>query len=320
MDEGRDDTTGGPVVVGANWYRFRAGEHIRHELVVTLCFVWVVHGSGTIRTGGHEFQLTPGSMLRLPWRHSVEYLADERTPFSVGTIHVIPWHSNAVPVIPRPAFYAGDPLLRADFRRGGLDHSGDVRGGDVRGGDVRGGADHGEADQGGDERGGAVLLPARSAVARNIAAIGTYAIDRMSSGAFTEPSFRAIGVLAMEESAAAGAVEEATTNIPPLLQRMIDFIEINLASPLSVSGVAQAAGCSTVTAERLFTRHTGMSVLAWQRTQRMQRAALLLRESGLRVSEVAGMVGFTDPLYFSRVFRKTFAIPPSRYAAGELRP
>lgn len=101
---------------------------------------------------------------------------------------------------------------------------------------------------------------------------------------------------------------------------MIDFIEINLARPLSVTEIAEAAGCSTVTAERLFTRHTGMSVVAWQRSQRMQRAALLLRESGLRVGEVAGMVGFTDPLYFSRVFRTAFGIPPSRFAAGELRP
>ena len=75
-----------------------------------------------------------------------------------------------------------------------------------------------------------------------------------------------------------------------------------------------------MTAERLFARYTGLSVLAWARSQRMERAATLLRTTSLRASEVARMVGFADPLYFSRVFRATYGVPPSTYATGQLRP
>ncbi len=52
----------------------------------------------------------------------------------------------------------------------------------------------------------------------------------------------------------------------------------------------------------------------------MEEAALLLRTTSLRASEVARTVGYADPLYFSRVFRATFGVPPSRYAKGQLRP
>ena len=32
------------------------------------------------------------------------------------------------------------------------------------------------------------------------------------------------------------------------------------------------------------------------------------------------MVGFNDPLYFSRAFRAEHGVPPSQYGHGELRP
>jgi AraC-like DNA-binding protein len=54
--------------------------------------------------------------------------------------------------------------------------------------------------------------------------------------------------------------------------------------------------------------------------RQLEEAARLLRTTGLRVGEVAGRVGFPDPLYFSRSFRALFSVPPSRYASEQLRP
>lgn len=281
---------GGPALVGANWYRFRSTERIRHELVVTLCFVWVVQGSGTIRTGNREFRMGGNSILRLPWRHTVEYLPDARSPFSVGTIHVVPWHAFGVPVEPRPPFMPGDPLLDVDYRRAT------------------------------DPREGPKLLSSRSSGARNIIALGTYAIDRFLAGPVAESTCRALGTLITEENALWNMADQPAAATPVALELMTDFVIANIDSHLSVAQVAAAGHCSAVTAERLFARYTGLSVLAWVRSQRMERAATLLRTSSLRSSEVARMVGFADPLYFSRVFRATYSVPPSKYATGRLRP
>lgn len=278
------------MLVGANWYRFGATEQIHHDLVVTVCFVWVVQGSGTIRTGGRDFHMGTHSVLRLPWRHTVAYLPDPRSPFVVGTIHLVPWHDFNIPVETRPPFRPGDPLLDAPYRR----------------------------TTGPPQR--AEMLSSRSGGPRNIITLGTYAIDQFHAAPVTESTCRALGTLIAAESSRWSGADEPITAMPIALQVMTDFILANLESRLSVAQVAAAGGCSTVTAERIFAKHTGLPVLAWTRDQRMQRAATLLRTSSLRSSEVARLVGYADPLYFSRVFRAAYSVPPSVYATGQLRP
>lgn len=276
--------------MGANWYRFRSREHIRHELVVTTCFVWAVQGSGMIRTDGKDFVLGANAVLRLPWRHTVEYVPDLRSPYSVGTIHLVPWHAFGIPVDPRPPFIPGDPLLDADYRRAT------------------------------DPREEPRLLTSRSSAARNIIALGTYAIDRFLAGPVDEVTSRALGTLIAAENALWSADDGPVGAAPVALDLMTDFVIANIDAHLSVGQIAAAGNCSPVTAERLFARHTGLSVVAWVRSQRMERAAALLRTTSLRAGEVARLVGFADPLYFSRVFRATYGVPPSRYATGQLRP
>ncbi len=60
---------------------------------------------------------------------------------------------------------------------------------------------------------------------------------------------------------------------------------------------------------RRFTREIGISPGAWQKRQRMQRAADLLAE--LPVHRVAEELGYSDPALFSRQFRQAMGIPPS---------
>ena len=116
------------------------------------------------------------------------------------------------------------------------------------------------------------------------------------------------------------ADEAEVSGNPVALDLMTAFVLAQLGRPLTVAEIADAGDCSPTTAQRIFARYTGMSIGAWVRTQRMREAALLLSTSGLRVGEVALRVGYPDPLHFSRAFAKFHHIPPSRYAAGLLRP
>jgi AraC-like DNA-binding protein len=291
-----------PVVVAANWYRFRAGQRIRHERVLSRCVLWALSGAGTISSGGARFPMAPGSVLVLPWGHDVGYEADPRTPFRLGTVHLVPAHDLAVPVVPVVAHQPGDPMLDDPARGDALSAGG---GAPV---DAR----------------RAVLLPAPSELGRRLAILGGYVVDRYDAEPFDEQLFRALGtVLVAETDRASRSVSvdaDAASGRPAVLERMTTFVGENLDRALSLAEIATAGDCSPATAERLFARHTGFAVSAWVRSERMREAATLLRTTGLRVGEVARAVGYEDPLYFSRVFRSTFGEPPTRYARERIRP
>lgn len=55
---------------------------------------------------------------------------------------------------------------------------------------------------------------------------------------------------------------------------------------------------------------TGMNPTAYIRNIRLQKANHLLISTDWRISEVAYSLGFTDPNYFSRAFRKKFSCTP----------
>ncbi|QOR70771.1 helix-turn-helix transcriptional regulator [Ruania alkalisoli] len=289
---------GGPAIVGANWYRFVAGEQIRHAEVASVAFIWPLTGSGQITSRGQRFQLDSTCLLRLPWRHDVEYVADERSPFKVGTIHLVPWHRYDVPVSQQVAHRPGDPLLHADWRRGDPLLNAQRRRGE-------------QAEQ-------PQLLSGLNGSGRHIVTLGSYAVERFLEGALSDGALRALGVLLAEASAYASTPQDA--GVPAVLEVMMEYVRVHLDRALTVDDIARAGDCSTTTAQRLFARYTGQSVLAWTRRRQIEEAALLLRTTGMRVNEVAKHVGFADPLYFSRAFRTVFGVPPSRYAAAQLRP
>lgn len=299
-DRGRDGRPGvpdedgsGPVVVGANWYRFRPGERIRHECVASVCHLWIVSGAGTISSRGRELAVRANDLVRLPWRHDVEYRADPRAPFFVGTMHLVPRHSAHEPVVARVAYRESDPLLSVSWRAGDAGAGADVP----------------------------ALNGADRAVAQGVVGLGAYCIETFAAGTPREGVLRALGVLLADLDERWRRRAEPGVGLPPRLRLMTEHALARLSDPgLTVEEIADSGGCSSATARRLFTRHLGQSVHAWLRERRLERAAATLRTSGLRIHEVAQLVGFEDPLYFSRVFSARFGVPPSRYAAGELRP
>ena len=62
----------------------------------------------------------------------------------------------------------------------------------------------------------------------------------------------------------------------------------------------------------------GLSPLEFLREIRLKKACQLICEGNHNIASISYMVGFSDPKYFTRVFKKRFGIPPSRY--GETSP
>ena len=62
-----------------------------------------------------------------------------------------------------------------------------------------------------------------------------------------------------------------------------------------------------------FKENTGSSPIQFLYNLRIEKAKELLLTEGLTVSEVAALVGYNNPLYFSRIFKKATGVSPKRF-------
>ena len=81
----------------------------------------------------------------------------------------------------------------------------------------------------------------------------------------------------------------------------------------TVTRMARLAGLSTPHFAELFREWTGSPPIAFLTRLRLQRACSILERESVSIEETARRVGYDDPYYFSRVFRKYLGVPPSAY-------
>ena len=91
------------------------------------------------------------------------------------------------------------------------------------------------------------------------------------------------------------------------------FMQQNYSRSISVEDAARQAGVSRSYLYRAFQAEFGCSPSAYLTRYRIQRACQLLRHSQLPVGAVAVSVGFEDPFYFSRTFRRETGVSPTEY-------
>ncbi|WP_165228066.1 AraC family transcriptional regulator [Aquisphaera insulae] len=90
----------------------------------------------------------------------------------------------------------------------------------------------------------------------------------------------------------------------------IDGMLDRIGRPFSLAAMARRAGLSVPQFSAVFRRQTGMTPVNYFIHLKVQRACALLDVEGLAIAEVARAVGYDDPYYFSRIFRKVMGVSP----------
>lgn len=98
------------------------------------------------------------------------------------------------------------------------------------------------------------------------------------------------------------------------LQQLREIVKSQLDSPkLSTSYLAQEMSLSDSQLYRKLKALTNQSPSVFVRDQRLEYAAVLLKNPELHIAEVAYRCGFNDPNYFSRVFHRKYGQSPRDY-------
>ena len=98
------------------------------------------------------------------------------------------------------------------------------------------------------------------------------------------------------------------------LDELLSKIELEMDnSDLSVKLLSEMLAISSTNLYRKIKALTGQTATEFIRNIRLKRAAQLLKNEGLNVSEVMYMVGFTHRSYFTRCFKDLFGVSPKSY-------
>ncbi|MED2973753.1 response regulator [Fictibacillus sp. B-59209] len=105
--------------------------------------------------------------------------------------------------------------------------------------------------------------------------------------------------------------ENKETNDPIKLAKK--YIDEHFHEAVSLEQVAEMAGLSPTYFTKLFKEETDVTFIEFLTEIRLRKAMKLLNQNQYSLKQICFMVGYKDPNYFSRVFKKQFLLSPKQY-------
>ena len=96
-------------------------------------------------------------------------------------------------------------------------------------------------------------------------------------------------------------------------EETLAYIAQHYMEDLAVKDIAGYLGYSEAYFCKLFKQSFGHSFVSYLTDYRMQKAEELMRTSRLSIKEIGKTVGYPDPNYFTKVFRRVRGVSPSEF-------
>jgi YesN/AraC family two-component response regulator len=110
-------------------------------------------------------------------------------------------------------------------------------------------------------------------------------------------------------------VEKKTPSIK--FNEILHYLNEYSAMNHTLDTVASRFGIVPGTVCNMFAKHLNTTFSTYLNALRMEHAEKLLRTTAKPVKEIAVSCGYSDALYFTRVFHKKHGIAPTRYRESE---
>lgn len=110
-----------------------------------------------------------------------------------------------------------------------------------------------------------------------------------------------------------------TSRANALLKMAIEFMEQNYQKDLSLEDVSSLVQISPFYLSKMFKKEIGENFIDYLTGIRIQKAKEFLANPVLTIKDICYQVGYRDPNYFARVFKKITGITPTEYQAKNLK-
>lgn len=110
----------------------------------------------------------------------------------------------------------------------------------------------------------------------------------------------------------------ATSYMLEETERATRYFNEHYNLPISIDDYAQSRHISACWFIRQFKHYTGITPMQYILSIRIANAQNLLETTSYTISEIASIVGYDNPLYFSRLFKKQLGVSPKEYRKKQL--
>lgn len=97
------------------------------------------------------------------------------------------------------------------------------------------------------------------------------------------------------------------------IKGVLEYIGLHYTENISIESLASSCYFSEYHFMRFFKKYVGMSCLDYIKSLRLQKAADLLEQQELSITDAAMSAGFSSLSYFYREFKKRYGMTPRQF-------
>ncbi|MDQ1000484.1 AraC-like DNA-binding protein [Neobacillus niacini] len=109
------------------------------------------------------------------------------------------------------------------------------------------------------------------------------------------------------------AIRKSKSNKLTIVEKAEDYIEMNFSEDISMEEMAGKLHVHPSHLMRVFKKEKGITISHYRNLKRIKEAKELILFSNLSMTDIAIMVGFSNPQYFSRFFKEIEGITPVEF-------
>jgi two-component system response regulator YesN len=100
------------------------------------------------------------------------------------------------------------------------------------------------------------------------------------------------------------------------IDQAVQYIKTHYQKDISLVDVSRQVDVSPYYFSKIFKDSTGENFIDYLTNLRMEKAKALLKETDSSIKEICVQVGYSEPNYFSRTFKKNVGVTPTEYKEG----
>ena len=108
-------------------------------------------------------------------------------------------------------------------------------------------------------------------------------------------------------------------DVPYNIKEILDYLRENIYGRITIRDVANHLGKSESTVKQQFSKYRPNGIMAYYQTMKIREARKLIREGNYNMTQIADLLHFENPQYFSKCFKRETGMTPREYKASILQ-